>query len=711
MHKKLNVLSIAIFFIFLSACQSISRRPDSLQDFPSENPLQKHYLLGLENQILKSRRGILIGKTGFDSTTELLAKIEKNQRSLNQSAESLPQASAQLGSPKTLDLSSLQWRSHEDKLEIRNLDHWRIDHPTNLRTYSMDFHETTDYRLTLSQRYLSQYLNINSSDEQKQNLAMNFQVSCSENFVVHHGALKNSVAKNKSFAFKMYDAEFQNDSYSLSFSNPQVKCRVQFSHPYENKFNYEALLIPRPSWPEPYQSTLRSAEVCAVPLAEKLSGFEKHELNSKFGSMTCPQDVDSIQTLEEPAQGLTTKVESLLGQPLPKDFMQNANPYAALDFSKAPKLDVILISYLVFRADFGGTVISRLLQHHARQGTQVVIYVSDVISLQKDKLLYEKMMAASPNIKVIRYRYDTDAGDGSAFSTLHRTNHIKVFLTASNDNPDYNRVIIGGRNIHDGFIMKKPLNPTAYPEVVNYQAKDEFWAHWRDFEILIKGRAFTLQTFRHLANAIFHDESSLVTRNPSLVFADPAAQAVKTAKPRVRHYISNPIKDDPNLFEFYKDMIDSAQKRILISSPYFRPEKVISDALDRALKRGVQITVVTRLDLEGDTADFILSAVNKDGVNAYLKRIHIFEYTEPATILHSKLFLIDGESSFISSVNLNKRSFYHDTENGVLVNDRAFTKKMEAIYADYLTKSRRIEEKQKIQWWMRIIINTFDREF
>lgn len=156
-------------------------------------------------------------------------------------------------------------------------------------------------------------------------------------------------------------------------------------------------------------------------------------------------------------------------------------------------------------------------------------------------------------------------------------------------------------------------------------------------------------------------------------------------------------------------MLDTAKKKILISSPYFRPVKEIAQALDRAIARGVDITIITRLDLEGDTADFILGAVNKDGVNRFLKKVKVYEYTEPKVILHSKLLMIDNEISFISSVNLNKRSFYHDLENGVVINDREFTVQMGELYKEYMKISRQITEKQEIIFWKRWIINIFDK--
>jgi cardiolipin synthase len=92
----------------------------------------------------------------------------------------------------------------------------------------------------------------------------------------------------------------------------------------------------------------------------------------------------------------------------------------------------------------------------------------------------------------------------------------------------------------------------------------------------------------------------------------------------MRYYVSIPFKDEPNLNLFYARMIDSSKKKLLISSPYFRPVKEIVEALNRAITRGVDITIITRLDLEGDTADFILGAVNKDGVNKFLKKIKVY---------------------------------------------------------------------------------------
>ena len=156
-------------------------------------------------------------------------------------------------------------------------------------------------------------------------------------------------------------------------------------------------------------------------------------------------------------------------------------------------------------------------------------------------------------------------------------------------------------------------------------------------------------------------------------------------------------------------MVDSAKKKILISSPYFRPVKEIAEAIDRAIQRGVDITIITRLDLKGDTADFILGAVNKEGVNRFIGKVKVYEYIEPSVILHSKLLMVDDDFTFVSSVNLNKRSFYHDLENGVVVHDAKFTVKMGELYKEYLKLSKPLTEEQKVIFWKKWVIAIFDK--
>ena len=429
--------------------------------------------------------------------------------------------------------------------------------------------------------------------------------------------------------------------------------------------------------------------------------------SAEFSNMTCPTSYDSIDILPQPEDSLKARVMTLLGHELPADFIKNGDPYAPLDFKDAPHFDAILLSYLVYRADFYGTLLARLLNYHADHGAFVRILTTRYISLPKDKLLFEKEMAGHPNIKFGQYQFDDKQKSGTKIDQIHRTNHAKMFIAYSKENSKNSIVILGGKNVHDGFVFKKPADVSKFPEIVNYVSGDEAWAYWRDFEMVVHGQDYAESMVRHYMDFYHMNKKDLVMQRPSITIAK--ADAPETSDKMIRHYISIPFKDETNLNQFYAKMIDTSNKKLLISSPYFRPVKEIAEALERAVKRGVDITIITRLDLKGDTADFIIGDVNKDGVNQFYKDIKVYEYTEPNVILHSKLIMIDDKTTFISSVNLNKRSFYHDYENGSLVNDSEFTIKMGNLYKEYLKLSTLITEKKKIVFWKKWLIDIFDK--
>lgn len=562
---------------------------------------------------------------------------------------------------------------------------------------------------------------VQSQDEPSENLAQRYfeaNIFCDGPYSLKTGLGKFD--KYKAFQtarFQWYDSKLNAQKVRFRPTQEVKQCTVSFRIPHQkNSPEYEFILTTEQQKLGYLAKLTQTYEACSLPLASRFSKIQEFFMNTDYEYMNCPQSAESLQTLQDPQEGVQTKVEMLLGQKLPERFFQEKNPFLPLDFSKAPKLDVVFISYLVFRSDFYGNIITRLLKYHADRGTQVRIFISDVITLKKDEALFRKLATENGNIKVVQYRYDKSAKSGGWIHELHRTNHVKVFLTISSTDPSANRVVLGGRNIHDGFLFRAAPNFTSFPSLVNYSKGEESFVHWPDFEFLINSKPFAeklAQQFYALwmQDSVTFNVRPTTAQAKAIAFLEPNYFAQADEHPLIRHYVSIPYKDGQTLEDFYADIINHATKKILISTPYFRPLKKVGDALRNAVERGVKITLITRLDLDGDTADFILGAVNKDGVNKFKDSIQIYEYTEPKIILHSKLTLVDDELSFIGSVNLNKRSFIHDMENGALVYSPAFTKKMEDIYQGYLTTAKPITEKQKIYFWQRLIIGALDSEF
>ncbi|MBY0413279.1 MAG: phosphatidylserine/phosphatidylglycerophosphate/cardiolipin synthase family protein, partial [Bdellovibrionales bacterium] len=590
-----------------------------------------------------------------------------------------------------------EWREEREKLDLQDLSLYALPNSVSIPVSTFQAKET---ELHLTHTFFSsQGL---TKDRESGKMQMDVTMKCDAPFEAKYG-LKKKVAANTVYKFSIADKKLDIDYHDFFFHPNMKTCEFKFtSNSDTNKTQYGFKLYNETEKLNVLSNLVDTTDVCALA-----KGTDKFYESTEFPNMTCPKKYESIEILPEPEDSIHARAKALLGQDLPAGFIDNANPYAELDFSKAPKLDAILVSYLVFRSDFYGTLMGRLLAFHADRGALVRVIMSQVITLDKDKAMYEKLMAKHPNMKFVRYQFDKDQQNGSWIDEFHRTNHVKLFVGYSKSNPKDSFLIVGGRNIHDGFAFKIPPRVEKFPEIVNYVSGDESWAYWRDFEMVIKGQDFIESVVRNYMNFYHMNKDNMVVKLSSVAIQKDDADVAQ--EKTMRHYVSIPFKDEPHLNLFYARMIDSAKKKILISSPYFRPVKEIADALDRAIERGVDITIITRLDLEGDTADFILGAVNKDGVNHFLKKIKVYEYIEPKVILHSKLLMVDEEVSFISSVNLNKRSFYHDMENGVVVNDPRFTVKMGDLYATYLKMSKQLTEIQKIEFWKRWIIKAADK--
>lgn len=708
MTKKLNLTAVCLLAV-LTGCAVTPAHRD-----PSSTVSSKSWE---ELRDLKQRKVELSALSVHfqkKKNEAQLKKIQSEQKDIEQKIGEIEGTIAAFEdrSLHNIQNESVDWRGEKERLELSDLRLYELD--KNVQ-FSVSTYEARETSLKITQKIFTK-LGYKKEDDGKRGKAadnrtkkpdpvMNFTMKCDAPVELKLGPVTKKIKANANYSFQLADTKISQDGgREFKFHKDMNSCTFRFVSSIDSsKKEYGFSIVNETKKLKNLQSLLSTTEICSLK-----SGTGKFFDTTEFPSMTCPIKYDSIKILPEPEDSLHARAVALIGKDLPEDFVKNGNPYAELDFSKAPKFDAILVSYLVFRADFYGTLLGRLLAYHADRGALVRIVVSDVIALDKDDAMFEKLMAEHPNMKVVKYRFDTSEQGGAWISEFHRTNHVKIFAGYSKENPQDSFVIIGGRNVHDGFVFKKPVNVSKFPEIVSYQeGGDESWAYWRDFEMVIHGQDFIESVVRNYMN-FYHINKDNLTMKISSV-AVHKANAQDAEEESLRHYVSIPFKDEPNLNLFYARMVDTAKKKILISSPYFRPVKEIGEALDRAIQRGVDITIITRLDLEGDTADFILGAVNKDGVNRFLNKVKVFEYTEPKVILHSKLLMVDDEFSFISSVNLNKRSFYHDLENGVVVNDSNFTKQMGSLYKEYMKISRQLTEQQKIVFWKKWIITIFDK--
>ena len=136
----------------------------------------------------------------------------------------------------------------------------------------------------------------------------------------------------------------------------------------------------------------------------------------------------------------------------------------------------------------------------------------------------------------------------------------------------------------------------------------------------------------------------------------------------------------------FQTMMAAARKSILITTPYFLPDRSFRGELQRARQRGVSVRIV----VPGKHADHTLT--RSSGRGAYGELLNagaeIYEY-EP-TMIHAKIAIIDGVWSIVGSTNLDNRSFGINDEVNVAVLNPEVAAHLTQAFEDDVAHSKHI---------------------
>ena len=148
----------------------------------------------------------------------------------------------------------------------------------------------------------------------------------------------------------------------------------------------------------------------------------------------------------------------------------------------------------------------------------------------------------------------------------------------------------------------------------------------------------------------------------------------------------------PSLFD---EIIHSARRELIITTPYFVPDEVLLYAILNAARRGVRTVLILpeRIDsrVVAATCRSYFGDLIHAGVELYLFR---------PGLLHSKTMTIDGTIGMIGSANLDRRSFELNFENNVLFADEAFVRQVRERQELYLSESRRVTAEEVESSWV-----------
>lgn len=389
----------------------------------------------------------------------------------------------------------------------------------------------------------------------------------------------------------------------------------------------------------------------------------------------------------------------------------------------------------------------------AERGVRVRILLDDREQLGRDKDML--ILNAHPNIEVRlfnpikRFRANLVTRWAvflSNLSTLRRRMHIKMWLA------DGALGITGGRNLSDRYfnageednfsdmdvllaghvVRDMQYGFDAYWNSDQVMAVDDFdakYLNWRREQIaqmLLSINRLTrrervqrhpyLQVLKQTEDTMLNDVVAKMIWGPVAFLMDPPDKVTRPPEPPMIGLAKDGvIRRDTPVFDRLIEAMARAQKEVLVVSPYFLPGDELSDFLIQLHQRGVRVVLLSNSLQSNDVPvihghydryrDRLLSA----GIEVYELRGYpdvapepqwrhpIFSIRGSRTALHSKVVVIDGQESFVGSMNLDHCSVTGNTEVGVLIGQEAFSAQLRQLILNQLSPRFSFQLRQDAQ--------------
>ena len=133
------------------------------------------------------------------------------------------------------------------------------------------------------------------------------------------------------------------------------------------------------------------------------------------------------------------------------------------------------------------------------------------------------------------------------------------------------------------------------------------------------------------------------------------------------------------------NLIHSATRRVVVTTPYFIPSEAFEDALETAVMRGAEVHLI----VDDHIDQFLVGNAQRSYYEALLSagvQIHAYK----AAFLHTKSVSIDGEVAWIGTCNMDMRSFELNEEVVALFFDPRIAAQLAALEESYMRGSERI---------------------
>jgi cardiolipin synthase A/B len=327
----------------------------------------------------------------------------------------------------------------------------------------------------------------------------------------------------------------------------------------------------------------------------------------------------------------------------------------------------ILVQFYIVTDDQLGRRLKDRLIKKAQDGISIYFLYDEIGSYQLPGNYLRAMQQAGIHVSA----FHSTRGKTNHFQ-LNFRNHRKIVVI------DGDTAYIGGHNVGDAYLSRHPR-----------------FGQWRDTHVKIEGPITKAIQFCfiedwHWATSQLPDLNWELTPSPdgtedALVMATGPADALETCG------------------LMFVQIINMANKRIWIASPYFVPDLQVLGALKLAVLRGVDVRILLPEKADHRTVHLASFSYYPNTLPVGIK---LYRYA--AGFLHQKVFLVDQQCAAVGTANLDNRSFRLNFELTLLNYDAAFVQAVEKMLDEDFDRSRlvKLEEYTERHFLFRLAVRS-----
>jgi cardiolipin synthase len=337
---------------------------------------------------------------------------------------------------------------------------------------------------------------------------------------------------------------------------------------------------------------------------------------------------------------------------------------AMLDAIRGARKTINFESYIYWSGEIGKAFADALAER-AKAGVQVRVLLDWLGSQKIDEALLGEMRGAGVEIYLFHPLSWYDLG------RVNNRTHRKILVV------DGRVGFTGGVGIAD-----------------KWQGHAQDADHWRDSHYRAEGPVVAQMQATFIDN--WTKVSGKVLHGPDYL---PALEANGDA--RAQMFSSSPEGGAESMQLMYLLVITAASQSIDLASAYFVPDRLTTEALVAAMKRGVRFRLIVPGPIV-DT-DVVRRASRSTWGPLLAAGAEIYEF-QP-TMYHCKVLIVDGLLVSVGSTNFDPRSFHLNDEANLNVYDKAFAAEQAAVFEQDIARSRRVtlEEWQNRPWHEKLL--------